>query len=806
MGMSLVEPAAAAGVHGFPAALTSFVGRVGDTSELTRLLADYRLVTVTGPGGVGKTRLAAALARRVSGEFADGVWLAELAGVRDPALLPVTVAAALGLQLPPAAPTTETLADMLAPRQLLLVLDNCEHLLTAAAEFCAGLLSVADDVRVLATSREPLRVAGEVRYRLGPLTLPRPGDAGGSEAVLLFADRARRADPRFRMDAASSPIATSLVTRLDGMPLAIELAAARVDALGLDQLLAMLDDRLRLLTGGDRLAAGRHWSLAAAAQWSYQLLSEPERAVFRKLSVFPCPFTLQAAEAVAGHDAGPAVLHLVDCSLVVPPQTGPDGRTRYALLETLRTYGAGQLRESGEQQAAEAALAGYALRAAQEAAAQLETSAGELAAIRLLDAEDATVHKSLAWALEHDKPAALRLAVALAPWWQLRGPYVGGYDLLVAAASHATPGELEWCAAQFWLGRLARLHMSAVADHFIAARDALRMRPPSPLLVRTMVVLAIANANLGRIPEAAEEAGAALELSREIGDPVGETHALWVLGSTAMFSGDYAASLAWFRLTQQVDPASIPGILVRRCCTGLAWALIEAGELEEAARQCARGLVLARQAGDLGTQSDTLQHLARLDLQAGRLAEATAHVRDAIELGRLTGTPLLVDALERCGHVCVLARKPAEAITVWTARAAAMNRIGAQDLPEDTRRRQRELDNARRALGTDRFSAAQERGAQMTLAAAVEYALLVTEDAGQPDDAQPAQVQARPALSAREQELVVLVARGHTDAQIAAQLYLSVSTVRSHLDRIRDKTGCRRRADLTRLALQTSLV
>jgi non-specific serine/threonine protein kinase len=799
--MTLVQPAAAAGVHGFPAALTSFVGRAGDTSELTRLLADYRLVTVTGPGGVGKTRLAAALARQVSGEFADGVWMAELAGVRDPALLPVAVASALGLQLPPAAPATQTLADMLASRQLLLVLDNCEHLLTAAAEFCAGLLSAADDVRILTTSREPLRVAGEARYRLGPLTLPRPGDTGGSESMLLFADRARRADPRFRMDAVSSPVAASLVTRLDGMPLAIELAAARVDALGLDQLLAVLDDRLRLLTGADRLATGRHWSLAAAAQWSYQLLSEPERAVFRKLSVFPCPFTLQGAEAVAGRDAGPAVLHLVDGSQVVPPQTGPDARARYALLETLRAYGADRLTKAGEQPAAEAALAGYALRAAQEAAAQLETSTGEQAAVRLLNAEDATVHKSLAWALEHDKPAALQLAIALAPWWQLRGPYAAGYDLLATAASHATPGEMEWCAAQFWLGRLARLHLSAIADHFTAARDALRMRPPSPLLARTMVVRAITSVNLGRVLEGTEEASAALELSREIGDPVGETHALWVLGSAALFSGDCAASLAWFRLTQRTDPASIPGILVRRCCTAFAWALIEAGELEDAARQCARGLDLARQAGDLGTQSDTLQHLARLDLQAGRLAEATAHVRDAIELGRLTGTPLLVDALERCGHVCALARKPAEAVTVWAARAAAMDRIGVQDLPEDRQRRQRELDKAQRALGLDRFSAAQERGAQMTLAAAVEYALLVTEDAGQPVPAR-----ARPALSAREQELVVMVARGHTDAQIAAQLYISVMTVRSHLDRIRDKTGCRRRADLTRLALQTSLV
>src|SRR5215831_20250291 len=350
MGVRHAAPgAAAAGVHGFPAVLTSFVGRAEQLAEVAGLLGECRLVTVTGPGGVGKTRLAGEVARGVAGRFADGVWLAELAGVGDPALVPAVVAGALGLHLAAGV----RLAQAVAGQQLLLVLDNCEHLAAAAADLCGALLLAADDVRVLATSREPLGVPGEARYRLPPLGLAGPGGpagVAGSEAVVLFADRARRADPHFTLGAGSGLVAGQIVARLDGMPLAIELAAARVEALGLRQLLDRLDDRFRLLVGGDRQAEARHRSLAAAVDWSYQLLSEPERRVLRAVSVFPGPFTLEAAEAVAGPDASLAVLHLVDCSLLTAPQEGPDGRPRYLMLETLRAFGAERLAEAGGQE------------------------------------------------------------------------------------------------------------------------------------------------------------------------------------------------------------------------------------------------------------------------------------------------------------------------------------------------------------------------------------------------------------------------------------------------------------------------
>ena len=426
-GVGVSAAASAAGrVHGLPAALTSFVGRAEPVREMAGLLDRHRLVTVTGPGGTGKTRLAAEVARQVADRHADGAWLVELAPVRDPALVPVVVAAALGVRHQPGVPAAEAVAQVLARQQLLLVLDNCEHVIGAAAELCAGLLAACDDVRILATSREPLAVAGEARYRLAPLALPDPEDlaeAARVEAVALFTDRARSADARFALTGETTPAVARLVARLDGMPLAIELAAARVEALGVTQLLDRLDDRFTLLAAGNRTAPSRQRSLAATVEWSYQLLAETERTVFRTVSVFPGPFTLEAAEAVAGAEAGPAVLRLVDCSLLSPPQTGPDGRSRYQMLETLRAYGSGLLARAGEQERAAAALAGYALEVAGQAAIGLQTStAGEVAAARWIDAEDATMRQVLAWAVAHDTALALRLADALGWWWGRRGP------------------------------------------------------------------------------------------------------------------------------------------------------------------------------------------------------------------------------------------------------------------------------------------------------------------------------------------------------------------------------------------------
>ena len=296
--------------------------------KVTGLLTQYRLVTVTGPGGVGKTRLAGEVLSQVAGRFADGVRVAELAAVAEPALVPAMVATVLGLHQAADVPIVDALAARLARQQLLLVLDNCEHVLDAVAQVCATILLSADDVRILATSREPLGLPEEARYRLPPLALPGPSGpgTGQAEAVTLFIERARQIDPDLALDGEAGAAVAQLVQRLDGMPLAIELAAARVEALGLGQLLDRLDDRL--LVSANRAAPARQRSLDAAVDWSYQLLTAPEQRVFRNLSVFPGPFGLDAAEAAAMTLAA-----AVEFAVMMAGEKGPDAAMRPGLAK-----------------------------------------------------------------------------------------------------------------------------------------------------------------------------------------------------------------------------------------------------------------------------------------------------------------------------------------------------------------------------------------------------------------------------------------------------------------------------------------
>jgi predicted ATPase/DNA-binding CsgD family transcriptional regulator len=601
----------------------------------------------------------------------------------------------------------------------------------------------------------------------------------------------------------AGPAVARLVARLDGMPLAIELAAARAEALGVAQLLDRLDDSLALLAGGDRLAAGRHRSLAATAQWSYQLLADAEQRVFRAVSVFPGPFTLEAAEAVAGPEAVPAVLRLVDCSLLVPPRPGPDGRARYGMLETLRGFGAGLLAGAGEDAGAAAALAGYAVRVAEQAAAGLTARTGEVAAARWLDAEDATMRQVLAWALAQDPAVALRVADALGWWWWLRGRLPGHYRLLDEAAGHAEPGSDGWCAAQVWLGMASLLSadLPRALGHYAAARDALQGRGPSRVLAGSLVVRSVVLLNTGRSEEGAEEGRRALAMARDLGYPAGEAWALEALGIAALCRGDYDEAVRLGRLQQQIT-AAVPAVS-RGGATMLTAALIEAGDLAGAQEVGAATLAWCRDAGDVTKLPQLMVSMVDLDLRAGRIKEATAHVREMLDITVRAGNWFDVfNGLWSCGLVCMATGRYAETITVWAAYDALTQSAGLHGQPpEEARQQQQALHRAWQALGPARARAAEDRGAAMSLATAAEYALMLT-------DLSPHQPRAPGAgkLSARERELVTLVAQGRTDADIAGQLYISIRTVRSHLDRIRDKTGCRRRADLTRLALAEALV
>ncbi|MBO0866195.1 MAG: LuxR family transcriptional regulator, partial [Mycobacterium sp.] len=404
-------------VHGLPVQLTSFVGREAQISEVCGQLAQNRLVTLTGAGGVGKTRLAVQVAAQTAHATSDGVWYVDLALITHPDLVPVTVARALGLPDQPGRSTMDTLLRFLSDRQGLVILDNCEHLLDASAVLIDALLSACPGLTLLATSREPIAVPGEVTWRVPSLSL-------ADEAIELFTDRARLARPEFSITDDNAATVTEICQRLDGMPLAIELAAARVRALSPAEILNGLHDRFRLLTGGARTAVRRQQTLRASVDWSYALLTDPERILFRRLAVFLGGFDLNAVQAVGSsgdvqrHQILDLLTLLVDKSLVVAENTG--NRTRYRLLETVRQYALEKLAESGEADAVRTRHRDHYTAMA----ALLDSPAGADYEQHLEQAETEidNLRAAFGWSRENsDLELALALASSLQPLWFTRG-------------------------------------------------------------------------------------------------------------------------------------------------------------------------------------------------------------------------------------------------------------------------------------------------------------------------------------------------------------------------------------------------
>jgi DNA-binding CsgD family transcriptional regulator/tetratricopeptide (TPR) repeat protein len=374
--------------------------------------------------------------------------------------------------------------------------------------------------------------------------------------------------------------------------------------------------------------------------------------------------------------------------------------------------------------------------------------------------------------------------------------------VLREAADRAQVGSDRWCAAQFWLGTTAMLFSADLAgalNHFTVVRDATGERGPSRALADCLASRSVVMSNLGRIAEAVDDARRALAVARQLGYPAGQALALERLSIAAYYAGDHDSSVRLARQAEQI-PGDIPGWIARICSNWLVEMLIASGDLAAAQHVCAEGLAQSRDTGDLWSQARLLTRMAILELRAGRTTDAAVQLREALQISTRIGERFdLAGGLGCCGDLCAETGRHAEAVTVWAA-SAALSRYGESGYTPATARRRRELQRkARQALGDARADGAEERGAAMSAATAAEYALLVTtpQPAGPPELGQ---------LSARERQLVMLVAQGRTDTQIAAELSISVRTVGSHLDRIRDKTGCRRRADLTRLALTAGLV
>ena len=632
-----------------PEPVTSFVGRERDLVEIKRLLPTKRLVTLVGVGGIGKTRLALQIAGEVIDAYRDGVWFVELGSLRDPALVPTSLAQVLGVPERAGKPLTDALCAHLRKLQVLLILDNCEHLLGAGAQLVDALLRKAADTTVLTTSREPLRTAGEQVYPLQPLSLPESEanveTMARSDAVQLMVDRVRRQLPDFELTAARAPAVAELCIHLDGIPLALELAAARTRSLSVEQINARLGDRFRLLTGGARTALPRQQTLRATIDWSYDLLVEDERVVLRRLAIFAGSFTVEAASAVTS-DAKIDEFAVIDLlsqlvarSLVVA-DTGAAG-TRYWLLETMRAYALEKLAEVGEMDAIARRHAEHFRDLFERAPGDwLRMSNTQWNAIYLREVDHVRV--ALDWALAADAGSAIAVALAgaSASLWLRLSLYGEGRQRLEAAVTRVGPNTSEFDEARLWLwsGLSA---VSASPGRAIAAFEravSLYRKLDYPLeLGLANAWLAAALAIAGRFDQARAALAEAFPRIENCGIPKllafyhGSVAVLEMLsGNPASARTHFERALSLFREAGSDNNAldSISNL------ASVSWALGDLVAAETSLREyiAMRGKPYVRRSGLGGA----LGNLAGVLTERGQLTEALEAAREAL--------PLLADA------------------------------------------------------------------------------------------------------------------------------------------------------------------
>ncbi len=683
--------------NNLPAQLTSFIGREREIGEVKRLLSTTRLLTLTGVGGAGKTRLALEVGAEVLAQFRDGVWLAELATLAEPTLVAQTVAAALRVREQPGRPILATLSNFLEHKDLLLVLDNCEHLVAESAHIADRLLRASPHLRILVTSREPLGIAGETCWRVPSLSLPdvrrlpAPENLTRYEAIRLFVERAVAAEPAFTLSQPNVQAIAWVCHKLDGIPLAVELAAARVKEMSVQEIAARLDDRFRLLTGGSRAAHPRHQTLRAAMDWSFYMLSEPERAVFRRLSAFSSGFTLEAAEAVCAGDGVERsevlnlVALLVDKSLVLVDDRG--GETRYRLLETVRRYGREKLLEAEETANVRRRHRDWCLGLAERAEPELVRSE-QSAWLERLEAEHDNFREALEWSLEEtDKDPGLRLAGALRLFWSVRGYLSEARGRLERALSGSsrTPTSAR-AKALYAAGYVANFQHDyeqavALAEASLAQSQELGEKQG---IARSHFLLGFIALGQGEYARATAHLQQSMTLSRELNDKRGIGISLNMLGEVARGQGDYAAAHALY------------------------------GE----------DLALRRELGDERGIGIELHNLGYVALHEGDCARAGELFKESLgirlKLGHKVGIAYCLAGL---AAVAETRNQPEPAAKLLGAAETLLVTIGADMDWPDRLEYDRTVSALRTAMGDATFEAALREGRVVPLEQAVELAL-----------------------------------------------------------------------------------